>query len=64
MFLMVPCARVQSAFSVVASALHRQVWATVEESRTLAALRDSLLPQLLSGSLRVPEAMRLVEKVI
>lgn len=35
-----------------------------KESQTLAALRDALLPQLLSGSLRVPEAMRLVEKVV
>jgi len=25
-----------------------------EESRTLAALRDALLPKLLSGELRVP----------
>lgn len=43
--------------------VQRQV-AAVAQSRTLAALRDALLPQLLSGSLRVPEAMRLVEKVI
>ncbi len=35
-----------------------------KNSQTLAALRDALLPQLLSGSLRVPEAMRLVEKAI
>ncbi len=30
-----------------------------EESRTLAALRDTLLPKLLSGELRVPDAERL-----
>ena len=30
-----------------------------EESRTLAALRDALLPKLLSGELRVPDAERL-----
>jgi len=64
MVLMVPAVRVQASFSLVASALHRQIWATVEESRTLAALRDALLPQLLSGSLRVPEATRLVEKAL
>jgi type I restriction enzyme S subunit len=33
----------------------------LEESRTLAALRDVLLPMLLSGELRVPEAERVVE---
>ncbi len=31
------------------------------ESRTLAALRDALLPQLLSGELRVPAAAKLAE---
>ena len=30
-------------------------------SRTLAALRDALLPKLLSGELRVPTAAKLVE---
>ncbi len=34
-----------------------------QESRTLAALRDALLPELLSGRLRVPEAQELVESV-
>jgi type I restriction enzyme S subunit len=32
------------------------------QSRTLAALRDALLPRLLSGELRVREAERLVEE--
>ena len=32
-----------------------------EESRTLAALRDALLPKLLSGELRVPAAAQLPE---
>ena len=31
------------------------------QSRTLAALRDTLLPKLLSGELRIPEAEKLVE---
>jgi hypothetical protein len=33
----------------------------VKESRTLAALRDTLLPKLLSGELRVPAATQLPE---
>ena len=32
-----------------------------QESRTLAALRDALLPKLLSGELRVPAAAKLME---
>ena len=31
-----------------------------EESRTLAAIRDTLLPKLISGELRVPDAERIV----
>lgn len=36
----------------------------VEESRTLATIRDVLLPRLLSGELRVPIAERVVEGVL
>jgi type I restriction enzyme S subunit len=35
---------------------------TRKESRTLAALRDTLLPKLLSGEIRVPEAEEAVEE--
>ena len=33
---------------------------TQQQSRTLAALRDALLPKLISGELRVPDAERIV----
>jgi type I restriction enzyme S subunit len=32
------------------------------ESNTLASLRDSLLPKLISGELRVPDAEKFVEE--
>jgi type I restriction enzyme S subunit len=32
--------------------------------RTLAELRDTLLPRLISGKLRVPEAEKLVEAML
>ena len=35
-----------------------------EQSRTLTEVRDTLLPRLVSGSLRVPEAVKLVEAVV
>ena len=35
-----------------------------KESRTLAALRDTLLPKLLSGELRVNDAEKSVEGVV
>jgi type I restriction enzyme S subunit len=34
------------------------------QSRTLAALRDTLLPKLLSGEVRVPEAEGIVEEAV
>jgi len=36
-------------------------WAVKVESHTLAALRDTLLPNLLSGELRAKDAERLLE---
>jgi type I restriction enzyme S subunit len=35
--------------------------AAIEESRTLAATRDALLPQLMSGKLRVKDAEKVLE---
>lgn len=45
-------------------ALHATVTQTANENRTLADLRDTLLPQLLSGKLRVKDAVRTVEEVV
>lgn len=36
----------------------------VAESRTLAALRDTLLPKLISGELRVQAAEQLIEEIV
>jgi type I restriction enzyme S subunit len=43
--------------------LQDRIWNNVDESRTLAALRDLLLPRLLSGELRVRDAEREVGRV-
>ncbi|MEH0546060.1 restriction endonuclease subunit S [Streptomyces sp. B21-105] len=45
-------------------ALHASVMQTAAENRTLADLRDTLLPQLLSGKLQVRDAVRAVEEVV
>jgi type I restriction enzyme S subunit len=34
------------------------------ENRKLASLRDTLLPKLISGDLRVPDAEKIVEEVV
>ncbi|OPZ79912.1 MAG: Type I restriction modification DNA specificity domain protein [Actinobacteria bacterium ADurb.Bin444] len=50
-----PPAQVLSWFSQAASPLLRQFSAREHESRTLSALRDALLPRLISGEIRVSE---------
>lgn len=50
-----------SKFTVTADALITLVDALNNENRTLAATRDALLPQLMSGKLRVRDAERIAE---
>jgi type I restriction enzyme S subunit len=47
-------------FERIAEPLWRSIHVLIEQSRTLAALRDTLLPKLMSGELRVRDAEKLV----
>ncbi len=49
-----PAEPVAEAFQRFASPLLERMVATIHESRALCVLRDSLLPRLVSGALRVP----------
>ena len=49
-----------AAFSKMTESLMNQVLQNSLQSRTLAQLRDTLLPKLISGELRVPNAERIV----
>jgi type I restriction enzyme S subunit len=60
----VPPVCVQNAFYSIAKQLTEAMDSLAAQSRTLAALRDTLLPKLLSGEVRVPEAERAVEEVL
>jgi type I restriction enzyme S subunit len=48
----------------LSSPLRERTSNNVEESATLAALRDLLLPKLLSGELRVRDAERAVAEAV
>ncbi|WP_017939857.1 restriction endonuclease subunit S [Zestomonas thermotolerans] len=50
-----------AAFSNMVEALMNQVLQNSQQSRTLAQLRDTLLPKLISGELRVKDAERFLE---
>lgn len=49
-------------FSEVSIPLFNKIETNETESRTLASIRDALLPKLLSGEIRVKDAERFVEK--
>jgi type I restriction enzyme S subunit len=51
---------IHAAFGGIVGPMFKQMEANQEQSRTLAALRDTLLPKLMSGELRVREAEALV----
>ena len=54
--IVVPCAPLVAAFDRVARGARERQEQILEEVRTLAALRDTLLPKLLSGQIRVRDA--------
>jgi type I restriction enzyme, S subunit len=58
-----PCATTVAFDAAVEASLER-ILANLRESRTLAALRDALLPKLLAGELRVPDAERFAQRTL
>jgi type I restriction enzyme S subunit len=50
---LVPSRAVQDAFAAHVAPLDQRVWKALDERRSFEALRDTLLPGLLSGALRV-----------
>lgn len=58
-----PPVEVMLRFEPIARRLVEKQWHSANESRTLAALRDALLPRLLSGQIRVEDSMRFEEEV-
>jgi type I restriction enzyme S subunit len=60
--MIIPPSNLISAFDKQIKPLADKVNNNYEQSRTLAAIRDTLLPKLLSGEIRVKDAERFVEK--
>lgn len=59
-----PSNQVIQAFTARSRPIYHKIEQNENQSRTLAALRDTLLPKLLSGEIRVREAERLAEGVV
>ena len=60
--VLVPPEMVRLAFDQAASALWSKIHANQAKAQTLTTLRDTLLPRLISGRLRLPDAEALVEE--
>ncbi len=62
--VVLPLLRLCQQFDDIVKALHELIEASIAESAVLTNLRDLLLPRLISGKLRVEDAVSLVEETI
>jgi type I restriction enzyme S subunit len=62
MAIVVPPSGLQERFSEVASTIISRANENLRQAQTLANLRDTLLPRLISGQLRLPEAETMIEE--
>mgnify|MGYP001111154308 CR=1 FL=1 len=61
--ILIPHEKVLTPFDGHIDPLFQMIYANEKEINTLASLRDTLLPKLISGELRIPEAEAIVEGV-
>jgi len=59
-----PSEQLALAFSEITEPVIEKITANQQQAQTLATLRDTLLPRLISGKLRLPEAKAIMDKVI
>jgi type I restriction enzyme, S subunit len=62
--IVVPGEKVAEAFTKSSRVAVNRIVSSIHESRILADLRDTLLPKLISGELRIPVAEKLVDGAI
>ncbi|MFT0625690.1 restriction endonuclease subunit S [Ectopseudomonas guguanensis] len=55
--VVVPSAPALQAFDEIVAGVREKIFANGQQAQTLTHLRDTLLPRLISGQLRLPEAM-------
>jgi type I restriction enzyme, S subunit len=61
--LLVPSEQVARLFSDQSQTLYERVVSNMRQSTLLAATRDALLPKLISGEIRIPDAEKMLEEV-
>ena len=58
----VPSDQLLQQFQSMISPLVKRAMIGISESETLSELRDTLLPKLISGELRIPDAEKFLEE--
>ena len=61
--IIIPDKQILAKFTIQAESLHQKIINNIRQSNALATLRDTLLPKLMSGEIRVVEAEKMVENV-
>ena len=59
-----PSFKVREFFNEIVSPLFSKTLLIIKENDVLSELRDTLLPKLISGELRIPDAEKIAEKVL
>ncbi|STQ89127.1 restriction endonuclease subunit S [Iodobacter fluviatilis] len=62
--VVIPSDAVFNAFDETAAAIRETIFTNSQQAQTLATLRDTLLPRLISGQLRLPEAEALLMEAV
>jgi type I restriction enzyme S subunit len=61
--VVVPVQEILDTFSAATTPLYEEVVANKQQTRVLANIRDALLPKLISGEIRIPDAEKMLEEV-
>lgn len=60
--IVVPSPGILGSFTQIAGSLFNRISINTEQADALSSLRDTLLPRLISGQLRLPETQAIVEE--
>lgn len=56
--VVIPSERALDAFDEIVAAIRAKIFANIQEAQTLTQLRDTLLPRLITGQLRLPDTAK------
>ena len=59
-----PHKKLMEKFGSLTTPIFERIFCSKRESKVLSELRDTLLPKLISGELRIPDAEKLAEEVL